>query len=195
VRDDIRSSGETMSDPLTPDDAEDVSGTKDNFVGKVIGSSIDGLALEALNDGYQESSQQYESDVPVVDHFAYIDPVDGTYSNNQNILSLSVRSGRQTKWMTMMAHLFDVHGDEWANNIDGYEDIPDFIKGRVYEWMDVSWTEDEEVPGLGVTYQEIGRGNDQIKTMLVPVREVTDENELADLGVEDGGDVDKSVQI
>jgi len=184
-----------MSDPLTPDDAEDVSGTMNNFIGKVIGSSVDGLALEALNDGYEESSSRYESDVPEFDHFAYIQPLDGTYDSNQNILSLSVRGGRQTKWMTMMAHLFDIHGDEWTEAVDNYKDIPDFIKGRVYEWRDVSWSENEEVPGLDVTYQEIGRGNDQINTMLVPVREVTDENELADLGVENSGGVDKNVEI
>jgi len=184
-----------MSDPLTPDDAEDVSGTKDNFIGKVRGTSIDGLCSEALNDGYQESSNQYESDVPVYDHFMYIKPLDGVYDSHQNVLGLAVRSGRQTKWMTMMAHLFDIHGEEWENTVGGYEDIPEFVKGRVYEFRDISWSEDEEVPGLGVTYQEIGRGNDQINTMLVPVREITDENELADLGVEDESGVDKSVTL
>jgi len=184
-----------MSDPLTPDDAEDVSGTKDNFIGKIVGSSLDGLALEALNDGYQESGSQYESDVPEFDHFAYIEPVCDTYDANQNILSLSVREGRETKWMTMMAHLYDIHGEEWTNNVDDRHDMPDFLKGRVYEWRDVSWSEDEEVPGLGCTYQEIGRGNDQINPMMLPVREVTDENELADLGVEDTGGVDETVQI
>lgn len=184
-----------MSDPLTPDDAEDVSGTMENFIGKVRGSSVDGLALEALNDGYQESESQYESDVPQFDHVAYIKPLDGKYDSHQNILSLSVRSGRQTKWMTLMAHFFDCHGEEWSDGIDGYEDISEFIKGRVYEWREVSWSENEEVPGLSVTYQEIGRGNDQINSMLVPVREVTDENELADLGVEDSSGADKSVQI
>lgn len=184
-----------MVDALTPDDAEDVSGSKQNFVGKVVGSSVDGLAQEALDDGYSESGQQFESDVPVFDHFMYVEVLDGTYDKNQNVMSLSVRKGKQTKWMTMMAHLFDVHGSEWTDAVSDHTDIPEFLKGRVYEFRDISWTENDEVPGLGVTYQEIGRGNDQISTMLVPVREVTDDNELADLGAESSGGVDESVEI
>lgn len=184
-----------MSDPLTPDDAEDVSGTKENFVGRVVGSSVDGLVQQAIEDGYEEPGQSYESDVPTFDHFMYVEVLDGTYDNNQNVFNLAVRSGRQTKWMVMMAHLADVHGEEWEEAVDSYKDIPEFIAGNVYEFRDIGWTEDEEVPSLGVTYQEVGRGNDQISEMLVPVRQVTDENELADLDAQESSGVEESVEI
>lgn len=183
-----------MADPLTPDDAEDVSGTKENFVGRVIGSSIDGLVEEA-KEHYDEPSQSYESDVPRYDHFAYIDVLDGTYDKNQNIWGLSVREGRTTKWMVLMSHLYDVHRDEWVENVESYQDIPEFITGRVYEFRDIGWTEDEEVPHLGVTYREVGRSKSDINEMLVPVREVTDQNELSDLGAGEAGGVDESVEI
>jgi len=184
-----------MSDPLTPDDAEDVSGKQQNFIGKVVGSSVEGLAQEAIDHGYNESKNQYESDVPQFDHVAFIKPIDGTYDKYQNILGLNVREGRQTKWMALMSCFYAIHGDEWVENVESYKDIPDFIKGRVYEWQDVNWTEDSEVPGLGITYQAIGRGNDQINNMLVPIREVTDENELADLDGDADTGVDDTVSI
>lgn len=184
-----------MSDPLTPDQATDVSGKQKNFIGKVVGSSVDGIAQEALDHGYNQSENKYETDGTRFDHFAFIKPIDGTYDKYQNILSMTVRDGRQTKWMTLMSHFYAIHGDEWAEEVDSYKDIPGFIKGRVYEWQDVSWTEDEEIPGLGITYQAIGRNNDQINNMLVPIREVTDENELADLEGSVDNTVDDTVSI
>lgn len=183
-----------MVDPLTPDDAEDVSGTKENFVGKVLGSSIEGLA-ESAKDEYKESGQSYESDVPRFDHFAHIKPLDGQYDKNQNIFGVSVREGRTTKWMVLMSHFYDIHGDEWTEAVESHEDIPEFITGRVYEFRDVSWTEDEEVPMLGVTYQEVGRGKEDINSMLVPTREVTDDTELADLGEDVAASADTSVEL
>lgn len=184
-----------MADPLSPDDAEDVSGTKENFIGRVVGSSIDGLVPEA-QEQYNSPGQSYESDVPTFDHFMFIEPLDGTYEKNQNVFRLAVRSGRTTKWMVMASHLSDIHGEEWENEVEEVSDIPGFITGRVYEFRDISWMEDEEVPGgLGVTYQEVGRDNEQINEMLVPVREVTDENELADLGVEEAAQADETVEI
>lgn len=181
-----------MTNPLNPDEAEDVSGKKDNFIGQVVGSSMEGMVPES---GYKEPEQSYESDVKTFDHFMHIKPLDGTYEKNQNVFRLAVRTGKTTKWMVMMAHLKDIHGEEFEEAVDEVEDIPGFLTGRVYEFRDIAFTEDDEVPILGVTYNQIGQQNDQINEMLVPIREVTDENELADLGVESSSDVDTSVEI
>jgi len=184
-----------MASPLTPDDAEDDTGKKENFVGRVVGSSVEGHPDAYLEDGNSPSGRSFESDVPQFSHFAYIEVLDDTYDKNQNIFNLDVRKGRETKWMVMMAHLYSIHGEEWEESVEDHTDIPDFIEGRVYEWRDVAWTEGESVPGLGVTYQEVGRGKEQIKPMLVPIREVTDEDELSEHGSGEDVEPDTSVEL
>lgn len=179
-----------MVDPLTLDDVDENAGAKDNFIGRVVDNSVDGLAESA---DYEQSEQKWERDI---DHFAYIEVLDGTYDKHQNIFSMDVRSGPMSKWTVMVMHLTDIHGNLREDcGIETAEGVLEFIRDRVYEWKDVTWQEDEEYPIYGeehgITYADIGQENDP-NSMLVPVREVTDEDELADLGQDvDTGDVEE----
>lgn len=179
-----------MVEGLNPDDLEESSGAKENFIGRVIDSSVDGLAEKAKEAGYSDGSSEYESDI---DHFMFIQPLT-VYEKPQSELSLNVSNDPKSKWVVMMMHLREIHGEEVAN-AESLQDVLDLMHGNVYEFRDITWTEDEPVPVIGeshgVTYKSIGRERDP-NSMLVPVREVTDEAELADIDAEvDTGGVEE----
>lgn len=206
-----------MTTPMTPDEGSEGQGVKQNFIGRVAFSRVD-CDCETCQEGNQglidylmdqeglseeEAREQATQDV---DHFAQITPLDDTYDKDMSVLSMNIpQTGSwSSRWMVMMGFLHNIYGDlketlRSAGIVDAgedptAEDICEFIEGRVYEFRDIGWTEDEEhpMPGANMTLKEIGENStSDMNTMLVPVREVTGE-ELEALGEpQDTGEVDE----
>lgn len=179
-----------MADPLTADDAEDSTGARENFIGRVEFSREDCDCEEVCSKG----SGQFERDI---DHFAYIEILDDTYDGPLHVLGMDVNSGPMTKWMVMIGHLTDIFGNLEEQDLETYQDVLEFIEGRTFEWRDITWTENEEYPVIGesrdIRYVDIGRQNEP-DSMLAPVRLVGDD-ELEELGAEVQPAVDDEVEI
>lgn len=175
-----------MESPMSTDDAVESTGAKENFVGKVMFSHME-CDCDICSQGKAEYDRDYS-------HFAAIEPLDGTYEKQQNVLGVDISAGPQTIWMTIVAHLEEVHGSLADHDVESPADLEEFLEGRVYEWQDITFAETDEVPGYDHTYADIG-GDTTPNTKLLPVREVTDDDELADLGATESAGVDESVSI
>jgi len=169
-------------DAFSSDDAEESSGTRPNFIGEVVST-----AVESTDDRFQT---QYENDIDVLYE---IDVLDHDYENVFE-LGVNVRQSVGSKWMVLMGHLENIHGTEEARSFGGLEEFSEWLEGKVYEFKDQNMTADEDFTfehkddGHTINFQaEFGDYDNPPNSMLLPVREVTDADEMADLGVEDDG--------
>lgn len=195
---------------FTSGEGSDEVPAKENFIGEVVFSNVD-CTCEDCESGREGaarkglSEEEMESDY---DHFMKIRPLtEYTDTNAFHVYNLNVNDNFNSKWMVMVGHLERVHGNLREAMVDqGYADsvsdvaldtFQDFLTGRVYEFREITWEEDEEFswPGTDVT-RNIGNmfdsGDFAPNSMLVPIDEITDDNQLADLGVEgDTGEVEE----
>lgn len=166
-------------DAFSSDDAEESTGTRPNFIGEVVST-----AVESTDDRFQT---QYENDIDVLYE---IDVLDHDYENVFE-LGVNVRQSVGSKWMVLIGHLENIFGPETVRGWDSLEEMLDFLEGKVFEFKDQDFTADEEF-----TFEHKGDGHtlnfestfgdleNPPNSMMLPVREVTDAEELADLGVE-----------
>lgn len=166
-------------DAFSSDDAEDSTGTRPNFVGKVVAN-----AVESTEDRFQT---QYENDIDVLYE---IEALDHDYDNVFE-LGVNVRQSIGSKWMVLVGHLENIHGPDEIRSFESLEDMLDFLEGKVYEFKDQDFTADEEFTfkykgdGHTINFEDtFGDLENPPNPMVLPVREVTDPEELADLGVE-----------
>lgn len=176
-----------MTDPLSPDDGEQTEGKKDDFVGTVVLSQVE-CDCENCVKGDENADFGYEDDRKTFDHLMKIDPLT-VYEDTDGYFheySVPISKSFGSKWMVFLGHLNKAHGSD--PGFETLEDIAGFLEGRVFELREVSWEEDEEFeyPGVGETinFSELFDGEFEPNNMLLPIKEVTDENELANLGVE-----------
>lgn len=188
------------SDPLSSEEGVDEVPAKDNFIGKVEFSRVncecpdctkgaEGAAKKGLKE------EELESDY---DHFFHVQPLT-EYEKPQNVFGLNTNDNYTSKWMVMIGHLENVHGPLRGHGVENLEDLAEFLSGKVYEFRDITWQEDEEFtwPGTGTT-KNLGRmftGDFTPRSMLVPIREVTDEDELMDLGADEADEVEEVEEI
>lgn len=178
-----------MPDIFGSGEGEEGSGAKDNFVGKVIYSDTDDTHSSA-----SAGSDEYDSDFEQV---AVVEPLT-QYENNQYIYGLDVSSSWGSKWMIFIGHFENIHGSLPDNSIGNLEELADFLVGNVYEWRDITFTEDEEftweeAPDGGVTknIRDIFSGMENPpNNMIVPVRHVDDPQELAEYGEGESAEVE-----
>lgn len=169
-------------DAFSSDDAEESTGTRPNFIGKVIAS-----AVESQEERFQT---QYENDIDVLYE---IDALDHDWENVFE-LGVNVRQSIGSKWMVLIGHLENIFGPETVRGWDSLEDMLDFLEGKVFEFKDQDFTADEDFTfehkgdGHTINFKDtFGDLENPPNSMMLPVREVTDAEELADLGVETDG--------
>lgn len=175
-----------MTDAFSSDAAEETQGTRENFIGRVVRSDPD--------PDDEMFDTQYESDFELVYE---IEALDKDWENLME-LGINVRKSLGSKWMVLIGHLENIHGPEAVRNFGSFDEFAEFLEGKVYEFEDVDLTADEDFTfehkgdGKTINYDDKFGGSDNPPNpMLAPVREVTDEDELADLGVEGDGTVDE----
>lgn len=187
-----------MTEPLGSGSGEAGSGAKENFIGRIEFSRVD-CDCESCQKGRESAeSQGYDIDNDI-DHLAHIEPLT-QYDNPQNILGVDVRKSWGSKWMLWIGHFENIHGPLSDNGITSLEGLTDFLEGRVYEWRDITFEENEEFtwqhgPDGPVTYtiKDLFSGmTNTPNAMLMPVREVTDDEELADLGAKESIEVEEA---
>lgn len=176
-----------MVDAFSTDEGEETNGKKDNFIGRVVTSDV-------VSDEYPVKDEYREDDETYIDHLYEIEVLSEDW-DNMSEFSIKLSSSYTSKWMVLLHHLEQFLGNLREEGIDSPQDLCEYLEGRVFEFKDISWEEDEEIDfGEGSpTYKlsEMFEGNDNSpNNFMVPVREVTDEDELADLGGEVGKDGD-----
>ncbi len=187
-----------MVDALGSGSAEESAGNKENFIGKVEWSRVE-CDCEICQKGREAASEGgFDADRDF-DHPAKIQPLT-QYDEYQHILGLNVSTAFSSKWMIFAGHVENIHGSFEENGVEELGDIADLLEGNVYEWREITFTEDEEFTweeangGEGATYH-IGNlfsdMDNKPRDMLVPVREVDDPDELSELDAEDEAEVDE----
>ena len=176
----------TMTDAFSSDAAEETQGTRENFIGRVVRSDPD--PDDEMFDTEYDSDFELLYEVEVLDH---------DWKNVME-LGINVRKSLGSKWMILVGHLENIHGPEVIRAFESLEECAEFLTGRVYEFEDVNLTADEDFTfqhkdgGTTINYEdEFGNSDNPPNPMMLPVREITDEDELADLGVEGDGTVDE----
>jgi len=169
-------------DAFSSDDAEESTSTRPNFVARVKGGSV--------NSTEERFQTQYENDIDVLYE---LDALDHDWENVFE-LGVNVRQSLGSKWMVLIGHLENIHGTEAIRSLESLEDFIEFLEGKVYEFKDQDFTADEEFTfehkgdGETINFEDtFGELDNPPNSMMLPVREVTDTEELANLGVEAEG--------
>lgn len=166
----------TMVDAFSSENAEESSGGKPNFIGRIVNSDPvneeKGVKEEWKQDGKEYYDYLYE--VEVLDHDW----------NNLHEFGLEVSNNFSSKWMLFIGHLENIHGPLAENGIEDFDDLAEALEGKVYEFREITFEEDEEFvwehsPGKhSVNLGEMFDGGENAPNeFLVPVR-VVDEDEL-----------------
>jgi len=183
---------EPMADPLSTDDGEEQSGTKPDFIGKVVDSAME-------HEDFPQNDEWEDPDHPTVALLYEIQPLNKPEWKNQYESYVRVNNNFQSKWMLVIGHLQHIHGNLKEQGIEGVDDLLEFLKGRVYKFREIDFSEDEEFtyPGTDTTvvFNQMFRGGENdVGPLMVPAEEVTDEDTLMDLGADqtkDGDEVDE----
>lgn len=167
---------------FSSDEAEESTGTRPNFIARVVGGEV-----ESKDERFQT---EYENDIDVLYE---LEALDHDWENVFE-LGVNVRQSLGSKWMVLIGHLENIHGPDEIRSLDSLDDLIEFLQGRVYEFKDQDFTADEEFAfkhkgdGETINFKDVfGELENPPNSMMLPVREVTDEEELADLGVEAEG--------
>ena len=171
----------TMADPLGADEGVESTGGKENFIARVVNSEYESEEY-GMKEEYKDEGKNY------FEHLYELEVLDKDWKNLHEY-SVTVSSNFASKWMVLIGHLQEIHGDLREAGIESASDLEDFLEGRVYEFREITWDEDEEFEFPGgvhtLNFKEAFENNDyDVKPFLVPVREITDEDEIADLGEE-----------
>ena len=183
----------TMVNAFSTDDAEEQSGTKPNFIGRVVDSEPESDEYP-MNENYKDEGEIY------FEHVYEIDVLSEDWGNLHEF-SVKVNNNIYSKWMVLIWHLQDIHGDlEGEHGVQSLDDLAEFLTGRVYEFREIDWTEDDELyfDGLdkSVRIRDIFSGSDNTPNpMLTPVREVTDEDELGEIETSDAPEIDEDIEL
>lgn len=171
-----------MVDAFSSENAEESTGGKPNFIGRIVESNP-----EDPDNGVKEEWRNEGSDY--YDYLYEIEVLDHDWENLREF-GLEVSTNFNSKWMLFIGHLENIHGSLGDQGISSYEDIADALEGSVYEFREITFDEDEEF-----TWEEspdqhtvnlsemFDSGENSPNEFMVPVRAVS-EDELDDLDVE-----------
>lgn len=171
----------TMVDAFSSENAEESSGGKPNFVGRVVQSNPDDDEHGVREEWQQEGKEYY-------DYLYEIEVLDHDW-NNLHEFGLEVSNNFNSKWMLFIGHLENIHGTLADQGIEDFGDLSDALEGNVYEFREITFEEDEEFTweespnghtvNLGEMFDD---GENAPNEFIVPVRAV-DEDELDELDV------------
>jgi hypothetical protein len=180
-----------MTDFMGSEQAEEATGAKENFIGQIIHSDP-----EEMHSSVDESQGgDWESDF---EQPAVIEPLT-QYESLQYIYGLNTAKSFGSKWQVFVGHIENIHGPLSEHGIESMDDFAEFLEGRVYEWRELTFEEDEDfhwehAPDGGRTeniHNLFKDSDNPPNALLVPVREVTDANELAEIGAEESAEVEE----
>lgn len=182
-----------MVDAFSSEGAEETSGTKPNFIGRIVSSNPDG-GEHPMREEFMDEGKEYFQ-------FLYeIEVLDKDWKN-QLQYGVAMTNNFSSRWMFLIGHLENIHGPLADNGIEGPEDLAEFLEGRVYEFREINWKEDEEFvweesPGKhSVNISEMFADSDnQPNEFIAPVREVG-EDELADIDQADESEEVEEVEL
>jgi hypothetical protein len=180
-----------MTDLYGSDDAEEASGAKENFIGRVVDSAVDSDDIEVDTGANIHGSDEYESDIDVL----YIVEPLTEYTDTDHFYELSINVSRSpaSKWQILAGHVENMNGKTLGNmGLASAQDLCDWFRGRVFEFRDITFEEDEtftwEMSDRQINIRrEFQDMENKPNPLLVPVREVG-EDELAELEIDDGDD-------
>lgn len=181
-----------MGIPLSPDDEEESSGGKPNFVGRVVTS-------EAQSEKYSGNPEYRNEDSDYFDHLYEIEVIDRDWDNVHEF-SLEVSNNPESKWMVLINHLVDIHGDLKANHgLETAADIAEFLEGRVYEFRELTFSEDEVyeyATGREINFSHLFNDSENAPNpLLVPVEEIDDPDSVEMVEEDDDVDIDDDVAL
>lgn len=169
-----------MADPFSTDEAEESSGTRPDFIGQVVRSEVN-----ATEDRF--SGGQYENDIDILYE---LKPLDKDWDNVYE-LGLNTAGSLGSKWMFLIGFLENIYGPDTVRNFESLEELTEFLDGKVFKITDFDFSTTDEVEfeyrqgGTTVIPAQLFADSDNPPNpMLLPLEEITDETELADLGVE-----------
>lgn len=182
-----------MVDAFSSSDAEESSGTKPNFIGRIVRSEPND-SEDGMNEEWKEDGESYYE-------FLYeIEVLDKDWKNQQQF-GVKMSNNFNSKWMFLIGHLENIYGDLGEAGIEGPEDLAEALEGKVFEFREYDWTEDEEFTWeespnqkTVVINQMFRDSENPPKEFIVPIREV-DEDELSELEVEDAEEEVEEVQL
>jgi hypothetical protein len=168
-----------MVDAFSSENAEESSGGKPNFIGRIVTSRPEDDE-HGVKDEWQKEGKDY------YDYLYEIEVLDHDWKNLHEF-GIEVSNNFNSKWMLFIGHLENIHGKLSDNGIEGYEDLADALEGKVYEFREITFEEDEEFTwnespdGHTVNLGEMfDSGENAPNEFIVPVR-VVDDEELEDL--------------
>jgi len=173
-----------MVDPFSTEDATEGQGSKQNFIGTVIDSSVD-----TDRENFQS---EYDQDIDILYE---VKPLT-VYDKNMYELGVNVRSSKYSKWMVFLAHLEDIYGSLDEQGIDSLEDLTEFLEGKTFEFKDVVFSDGESITfpttGEEIDLGRVGGDDNETNPMMVPIREVEqDEIDGLDESETDSDDVEE----
>lgn len=195
-----------MPGAFSSDDAEVSSGTKPDFIARIERSQPndpDG-ENEGISEEYKEEGKNYYEFLyelaPIAKRDGEGDWEDAEWDNLYEY-GVEMSQNFHSKWMFLIGHLENIHGSLSELGIEGAEDLQEFLEGRTYVFREFDFTENddftwEESPDeYTVTVREMfGDSENSPNSMMVPVKEVTDE-QLEELGIGDGDEDVEEVEL
>jgi len=182
-----------MADPLSTDEGQEQTSAKENFVGRVVTSEVSSENY-GMDDQYKNAGSSY------YEHLYEIDVLDHDWGNIHEF-SLEVNNNFQSKWMVVIGHLQSIHGNlEENQGIETLEDLEEFLEGKVYEFKEITWERDEtfDYPGTDESINfgsAFSNSQNTPNPLIVPVREVTDEDEIQEAEVDDDTEIDEDISL
>lgn len=188
-----------MTEIMGSEQGEETTGNRENFIGRVNFSNVDCDCehCQKGDDSGKEAGLSDEELASDIDHLYNIQAL-SEYDSEFNEFGINVSKSWQSKWMVFTAFFENNIGTFDEVGIEDLEDLTEYLEGRIFEFRDITWDEDEELvwenspnnhtENLGEMFED---SQYQPNSMLVPVREVTDDEELAQLGEEDDGEVEE----
>lgn len=183
----------TMVDAFSSENAEESTGGKPNFIGRIVQSNPDDPENGPKDEWKEEGSDYY-------DYLYEIEVLDKDWKNLHQY-SLEVSNNFNSKWMLFIGHLENIHGTLADNGIEDYDDLAEALEGKVYEFREITFDEDEEFTweespdqhtvNLGEMFDG---GENAPNEFIVPVRAVS-EDELEDLDVDEGEEEVEEVEL
>lgn len=189
-----------MTELMGSSEGEETTGQRENFIGRVVFSRVDCDCPDctAGDEGAKKAGVDEEELENDIDHLYKIEALTEYEGSHFNQFGVNVSTSWQSKWQVFTAFFENNIGTFQALGLEDTQDITDYLEGRVFEFRDITWDEDEELvwehspnehtENLGEMFED---GEYKPNNMLVPVREIEDEEELAELGAVDDGEVEE----